>query len=218
VIFATNSRVSLRGSGRMTQKISGSPYNPVKITATNGSLFETDGSKNPDSRVEAVMKMWLAISQYAGSLTPKKEPQLGMGGRTLDIEDAKIMIEYAKALGERDIEKAAEEILKNRNEEMKTKKPAKEQVPDIEGQKREAEEMLKFAEESGEEELIAVAKAQVQAASAGGRPIYPGVDMAEMEESGRRFKEFNEKNLEKCKAQIEAELPPYNRPNSSDAV
>lgn len=241
VIFSTTNRVSLLGSGRMTKKISTDMYNPVKITATKGGLFETDGKNNPDYRVSAIMKMWMAIPQYASYLAKKEEPQLGMGGKILDIEDAKKMAEYAKALGEKDIEKAAEEILKNRKEETKTKNSAKEQAPDTEGQKREAIEMLKFAEESGEEELIEVAKAQVKAAEGGNLfgtrvkevsgmtleefsraqslPENENVLLTVSPQEGQRMAlEFSEKNLEKLRPQVEIDLPPYNRPNSGDAV
>jgi hypothetical protein len=218
VIFSTGNRVALAGSDRMTKKISTDMYNPVKITATKGGLFETDGKKDPDYRVSEIMKLWMAVSQVAGSLTTKEEPQLGMGGKRLDADDAKEMLEYAKALGEEDIEKAAEEIL---NDQERRPKSAEKKPRDIEAekesQKREAAEMLKFAEESGEEELIEVAKAQVQAVE-GNQPMYPGVDMAEMEASAQRAKEYFEKNIEKCKAQIEASLPDYSSPISSDAV
>lgn len=212
-IFATSNRVSLPGSGRMTKKISTDMYNPVKITATKSGLFETDGKTNPDYRVSEIMKLWTSVSSYAGSLTPKEETQLGMGGKRLDIEDAKKMIEYAKVLGEKDIEKAAEEILKNRKEEVKTKNPVKTQVSDMEMQKREAQERLKFAEESGEKELIEVAKAQLKSAEGGNQSF--GVNN---EEAVRKAMEYDEKNIEKCKAQIEANLPPYSNPISSDVV
>ena len=213
VIFNTTNRISIGGSGKMTKKISTDMYNPVKITATKSGLFETDGKKNPDYRVSEIMKLWMSVSSYSGSLTLKEEPQLGMGGKRLDIEDAKKIVEYAKALGEDDLEKCAEEILKNRKEEVKTKKPVKEQAPDTESQKREALEMLKYAEESGEKELIEVAKAQVKSAEGGNQGF--GVDN---EEAVRKAMEYNEKNIAKCKAQIEASLPPYNSPIQSDIV
>ncbi len=220
VIFSTANRVSLGGSGRMTKKISTDMYNPVKITATNGGLFETDGKKNPDYRVSEIVKLWTAVSQNAGSLIKKEEPQLGMGGKNLNVEDAKKIAEYAKALGEENLEKCAEEILKNRKDvaPKSMEKQIKDLEADTEGHKKEAEEMLKFAEESGEKELIEVAKAQVKVAATGGQSMYSGADMAEMEESGRKFKEFNEKNIAKSKELIEAELPPYSSPIQSDIV
>jgi hypothetical protein len=219
VIFSTSNRVALAGSDRMTKKISTDMYNPVKITATKGGLFETDGKQNPDYRVSEIMKLWMAVSQVAGSLTTQEEPQLGMGGKRLDTDDAKEMLEYAKALGEEDIEKAAEEILKDQERRPKsTEKQPRDIEAEKESQKREAAEMLKFAEESGEEELIAVAKAQVAVAADGGQSMYSGADIAEMENSARRAKDYFEQNIAKSKAQMEDSLPDYNSPISSDAV
>ena len=240
VIFSTMNRIALRGSGKMTKKISTDMYNPVKITATKAGLYETDGKKNPDYRVTAIIKLWMAASSYAGFETNAKEVVPGMGGKVLDIEDAKKMLEYSKILGEKEIEKAAEEILKNRKEEVKTKKPEKEQVPDIESQKREAEEMLKNAEELGEPELVEVAKAQLKTAESVSKAVHiPGIEhmtleefskaASEMSSRGEEYtvdqkdldrmgSEYKNRNMLKIKTQIEAELPPYSSPIQSDNV
>jgi len=211
VIFATNSRVALRGSGRMTKKISGNPYNPVKITAANGSLFETDGSKDPDRRVEAVMKMWMSLSSYFASLKMKSEYEYKLSGRSLSVEKAKKMAEYARMLGDKDMESAAKIILKKAENDEAMMRGLAAREADKEGQKREALEQLRFAEESGEKELIEVAKAQLK--TVGSSSV--GYSASAGEE---RALELAEENLRKIGPLIEISLPPYSNPSSSDVI
>lgn len=241
VIFATNNRVALKGSGKMTKKISTDMYNPVKITAVGGALYETDGKINPDSRVTAIMKMWMAVSSYISSFNAKNEYEYKQRGKSLSIEKAQKMAEYAKTLGDKDMESAAKTILINKEQGEQMEKQIKDMAANTEGQKREAAEMLKNAEEIGDEELIEVAKAQVKSV-ADGNPFgvrvkeVSGMTLEEFarerslpenenvllsvspQEGQRMAMEFNEKNLEKFRPQVEIDLPPYSSPNSSDVV
>ena len=213
VIFGTSNRVALRGSGRMTKKIPTDPFNPVKITATSGGLFETDGKTNPDYRVSAIMKMWMGISGYIGALKTKNEYEYRQAGKSLSLENAKKMVEYAKSLGDKDMEAAAKIALSNKEQGEQVEKSIKELEADTEGRKREALEQLKFAEDSGEKELIEVAKAQVKAAE-GGSQLF-GVNF---EDARGQAMEVNEKLLDKFRPMVEVGLPPYSSPVASDAV
>lgn len=241
VIFATNNRIALRGSGRMTKKISTDMFNPVKIMAVGGALYETDGKTNPDYRVSAIMKMWMAVSSYISSLNAKNEYEYKQRGKSLSVEKAQKMAEYAKTLGDKDMESAAKIILANKEQGVQVEKSIKELSVDAEMQKREALEQLKFAEESGEPELIEVAKAQLKYAQSGVSSAaqlkeVSGMTLEEFakahaeasehnqvlfvssEEWARMQVEFAERNLAKLRPQVEIELPPYSSPNQSDAV
>ncbi|MFA6341023.1 MAG: hypothetical protein WCX27_02165 [Candidatus Paceibacterota bacterium] len=209
VIFNTSNRISLPGSSKLTKKISTSIENPVKITATRGSLYETDGKSNPDPRASAVMKMWLNVSQYIYSLNAKSEIGMGSSGKSLSVEEAEKMLEYSKTLGDKDMESAAKTILQNKKNDAEMQKGIKTRSADKEGMRREAMEQLKFAEESDEKELIEVAKAQLKA-----------IDMPEIGPSQAEYEDKALKMAEsiynKVGSLVEANLPPYGSPG--DAV
>jgi hypothetical protein len=211
VIFATTSRVALKGSSKMTKKISTAQYNPVKITAMRGTLYETDGSKSPDQRVEAIMKMWMPISSYIASLQMKNEYEYKLSGKSLSVEKAQKMAEYAKTLGDKDMENAAKIILKREENNEAMIKGIAAREADKEGQKKEALEQLKFAEESGEKELIEVAKIQLKNIDA---PTI-GYDATT---GAEKALEMAESNLQKFRPLIEISLPSYNHPSSGDVV
>lgn len=213
VIFGTTSRVSLAGSGKMTKKISADPYNPVKITVANGTLYESDGKTNPDPRVSAITKMWLSASQYIISSKMKSEAEFKQSGRSLDMENAKKLAEYAKTLGDKDMEIAASAILKRKEVNEASMKGALERSADTEGQKKGALEALKYAEDSGDKELIEVAKIQLKNIEGGSSQI--GYSPAEVSQQTSRFVE---ETLGKTRSLVETNLPPYNHPSAGDIV
>lgn len=210
VIFNTSNRVSVGGS-KLTKKISGDINNPVKITAVGGTLYESDGSKNPDPRITAIMKIWMNISQYVYSLNAKTEIGMKSGEKSLNIEEAEKMAEYAKTLGDKDMEEAAKIILQNKKKDEAMKKSLATRSADKEGQRKEASEMLKFAEESGEKELIEVAKAQIAAVDA------PEIGMNQTQAESKVL-QMAEEILSKVGASFESSLPPYNPPSGGDVV
>ncbi|MFA5934295.1 MAG: hypothetical protein WC827_00180 [Candidatus Paceibacterota bacterium] len=211
VIFNTSNRISLSGSNKLTKKISADINNPVKITATNGVLYETDGSKSSDPRVTAIMKMWMNVSQYIYSINIKNEIGMKSSGKSLSVEDAEKMAEYAKTLGDKDMESAAKVILQNKKKQVEMEKGMATRSADKEGQRKDAMEMLKFTEESGEKELIEVAKAQLKAVDA------PEVGMSREQYEGKAL-QIAEETLSRVGSFIETNLPPYNHPSSSDVV
>lgn len=210
VIFNTSNRISIGGS-RLTKKISADMNNPVKITAVGGTLYESDGSKNPDPRVSAVMKIWLNVSQYIYSMTSRNEIGMKSGGRNMKVEDAEKMLEYSKTLGDKDMENAAKIILQNKKKDAAMYKSIAERSADKESQRKEAKEMLKYAEESGEKELIEVAKAQIAAVDA------PEIGMSQAQAESRAL-QMAEETLSRVSSSFEGSLPPYNSPGGGDVV
>ena len=210
VIFNTSNRISVDGS-RLTKKISGDMNNPVKITAVGGTLYESDGSKNPDSRVTAIMKMWMNVSPYIYSMNTKNEIGMKSSEKSLSVADAEKMAEYAKTLGDKDMEEAAKIILQRKKNDESMKKGLATRTADKDGQRKEANEMLKFAEESGEKELIEVAKAQIAAVDA------PEVGMSQAQAESRVL-QMAEETLSRISASFEGSLPPYNSPSGGDVV
>jgi hypothetical protein len=211
VIFNAGNAVSLAGSKRLTKKISTDMNNPVKITARGGSLYETDGSKNPDPRVTAIMRMWLNISQYVYFIDIKNEIEMKSSGQSWKIREAEKTLAYAKTLNDKDMVAAAEVILqKRKNDEAMNQSMAMRSV-DKEGQKREAEERLKLMEESGQEELIEVAKAQLKAVEA------PSSG-ADSEKFDREIRQKAQETLSEIGSFFEVSLPPYKNPGGGDIV
>ncbi|MFA5651919.1 MAG: hypothetical protein WC933_00970 [Candidatus Paceibacterota bacterium] len=210
VIFNTSNRISVDGS-RLTKKISGDMNNPVKITAVGGTLYESDGSKNPDSRVTAIMKMWMNVSPYIYSMNTKNEIGMKSSEKSLSVADAEKMAEYAKTLGDKDMEEAAKIILQRKKNDESMKKGLATRTADKDGQRKEANEMLKFAEESGEKELIEVAKAQIAAVDA------PEVGMSQAQAESRVL-QMAEETLSRVSSSFEGSLPPYNPPSGGDVV
>ena len=211
VVFNTSNRISIGGSNKLTKKISTDMNNPIKITAVGGTLYESDGSKNPDSRVTAIMKMWLNVSQYIYSMNAKSEIGMKSSGKSLSIEDAEKMAEYAKTLGDKDMESIAKTILQNKKKDESMKKEMATRMADKEGQRKEANDMLKFAEESGEKELIDVAKAQIAAVDA------PEIGMSQAQAESRVL-QMAEETINKVGASFERSLPSYNSPSDGDVV
>jgi hypothetical protein len=211
VIFNAGNAVSIAGSNRSTKKISTDMNNPVKITAVGGSLYETDGSKNPDPRITAIMKMWLNVHQYIYSIEAKREAEMKLSGKSLSVEEAEKTLEYAKTLGDKDMVSAAEKVLRDRKNSDASDRSMKERESNKEGQRKEAMEMLKFAEESGEKELLDVARAQVKAVdtpSLGGSPM----------QYNEEVRQKAEETLNKIRSFFDVSLPPYKNPNSGDIV
>lgn len=211
VIFNTANRISLAGSNIFTKKISSDINNPVKITVTHGGLYETDGIKNPDPRVTAIMKMWLNVSMYVSSLNIKNEIGFKSTGKSLNVEEAKKMAEYVKNLGDQDMEIVAKICLSNAVAEDQKQKSVKVAGEDFEGQKREALERLKYAEESDEPELIEIAKAQIKSIEMAGTLAVSG------DYEGKAL-QMADNMLKKVSSSIELILPPYSSPASSDVV
>ena len=211
VIFNTGNRISLAGSNKLTKKISTDMNNPVKITAIGNSLYETDGSKNPDPRVTAIMKMWMNFSQYIYSINTKKEIGMNSSDKSLNVKEAEKMLEYAETLGDKDMESAAKVILQNKKKEEAMQEGLKTRAADKEGQKKEAQEQLKFAEESGEKELIEVAKAQLKAVDA------PGIGISQADYEGKAL-QMAEDTLSRVGYLFEGNLPSYNHPGGGDVV
>jgi len=211
VIFNAGNAVSIAGSKRRTKKISTDINNPVKITAMGGFLYETDGSKNPDPRVTAIMKIWMNISQYIYFINAKNEIGMKSSGRSLSVEEAEKTLEYAKTLGDKDMASAAEIILQRKKNDEAMNKGMAMRAADKEGQRREAEEQLKFAEESGEEELIKVAKAQLKAIDAPSLGASPA-------QFDKGVQQKAEGTLNKIGSLFEVSLPPYKHPSGSDVV
>ncbi|MFZ2038356.1 MAG: hypothetical protein WAV11_00220 [Minisyncoccia bacterium] len=211
VVFNTSNRISIGGSNKQTKKISTDMYNPVKITAVGGSLYETDGSKNPDPRISAIMKMWLSVSQYTYSINVKNEVGMKSSEKSLNIEEAERLAEYAKTLGDKDMESAAKVILQRKKNDEAMMKGLATRAADKEGQRREAKEQLKFAEESGEKELIEVAKAQLKAIDT------PNIGLS-VANAEARVLQMAEDTLNKVGSLVEGNLPSYNRPSGADVV
>jgi hypothetical protein len=204
VVFGTNSKVIHKNTGASNKKISTDPIHPVKMTFTGSGMYETEGIKNPDGRVAAVMQMWMAISPYIASLKVKNEDAYRETGQSLEIEQAQKMQKYADELGDKDMISAAKIILQRAKNEESSRQSLKAREADKEGQRKEAMEQLKFAEESGEKELIEVAKAQLKSAE-GGNPVV-GIST---EEAYSRRTAMNEEMLNRFRRFVETDLPPY---------
>lgn len=211
VLFNTSNRISMSGSNKLTKKISGDINNPIKITAVGGTLYESDGSKNPDARVTAIMKMWMNVSQYIYSINTKNEIGMKASGKTLSVVEAEKMAEYAKTLGDKDMEEAAKIILQRKKNDESMYKNIAMRAADKKGQRKEAMEMLKFAEESGEKELIEVAKAQIAAVDT------PEIGMSQAQAQNTVLN-MAEETLSRISSSFGVSLPPYNSPSGSDIV
>jgi uncharacterized protein YlxP (DUF503 family) len=118
---------------------------------------------------------------------------------------------YAKTLNDKDMVAAAEVILQRRKNDEAMSQSIAMRSADREGQKREAEERLKLIEESGEEELIEAAKAQLKAA---GAPDFG----ADPEKFDRETRQKAQETLSKIGSFFEVSLPPYKNPGGSDIV
>ncbi|HQF36162.1 MAG TPA: hypothetical protein PLL26_00770 [Candidatus Dojkabacteria bacterium] len=182
--------------------VSTDPFNPVKVTVRGGSMIETDCSVKPDPRVRAVMKMWIAISGYIGSVSTTDEYSAKKSGRSMDLEQAKKMAEYAKTLGDKDMEVIAQTLLKHAEANAVRDKSYTQSRADTATQQKEAEEMLKFAEESKDEDMIMAAKAQVAAASGSAPDI--GADIGPDQVIAQ-----SQMLYERLRADVEVDLPPY---------
>jgi len=79
--------------------------------------------------------------------------------------------------------------------------------------KQEAEDMMKYVKESGDKELIEVAKAQLKSAE----DYIAGGGSAATENIQLNMLEKYKKQVDSLKPDIEAELPSYNSPSKSDA-
>jgi hypothetical protein len=132
-------------------------------------------------------------------------------GQSWKVREAEKTLAYAKTLNDKDMVAAAEVILqKRKNDEAMNQSMAMRSV-DKEGQKREAEERLKLMEESGQEELIEVAKAQLKAVEA------PSSG-AESEKVDREIRQKAQETLSEIGSFFEVSLPPYKNPGGGDIV
>lgn len=168
ILTGGNSVVHL-ASGKATTKIG-----KMKITVTQGAIYETDCTKNPDPRVSAIMSsasLWGPT--YSTAVKQKAYLEAKIAGRSPpppELEKAKELVRYAEGLGDKDLLKIAKKNLADQEEDLKRQADAKANFPSAlspegrEAAKAEAMRGLKVAEDIGDEKLIEMAKINVKTA------------------------------------------------------
>jgi ElaB/YqjD/DUF883 family membrane-anchored ribosome-binding protein len=111
-IVITRALNSISYNSKETKKIMKDIDKPIKITLTNGKLYETDTSVNPDKRIFSIVKIPMGLTTYLGSIEGVKgiKEQLNKrGGKNIQqeakdlIDDANQMLKNAKEIGDKEL-------------------------------------------------------------------------------------------------------------------
>ncbi|MFH0711293.1 MAG: hypothetical protein V1944_01825 [Candidatus Aenigmatarchaeota archaeon] len=156
VIFGTMDRLIVNGKPIELKSVS-----IPKYTISGSSVYVTDCRKNPDPRVTGVMEGAYAFINYAALLESEKNFLKSEG--EVNVEKANENLKLARKIGDKLLIQIAEYKVIAAESEIGREKAQAERFSSegLKSQKEEAEGMMAAAEETGEKEMIEVAKIQM---------------------------------------------------------
>jgi hypothetical protein len=204
----------ISSSGKVSKKLAKDPFNPIKVTLIGNKMYETDCSKSPDLRVREIIKRRNDFTQYMTFLSTKKSFTNMLTGKSEDLDKAKEMVKLAEKIADKELIMIAKRKLKKAEDDFNRNQTLKKRESDPnykKSQEEEMDKMMQTAKESGDDELIEVAKAMKAGLD---RPQIGGVDPSYINTMIRNA----DKNLNELAPELEKGLPSYSAPIESDKV
>jgi len=205
VIFGTLNKLVING-----KPIDIKSNTQPKYTITGSRIYVTDCQKNPDPRVKEIMDAAYNMTNYVAVVEGKKNFLVSPG--MIGIEKANEALKLAKRIDDKLLIQVAEYKLKAAQSELGREKSYKESFsPEgLKRKRKEAEEMLAAAKESGNKELIEVAEQQIIVSDMPEEIIPPQTEQETKKQLDKMEYEFSS-NTKKS-------FSSYNIPSGSDAV